>query len=90
MKTYIYINWEAQEYYLSWEEVVDAYRNGYESDDFNEFLYDNYSHQKVFYFTEEERAEVLKDYEERVQRYAEEWARDNLFRIEVRVEAKGE
>lgn len=90
MTTYIYIDWDHQEYYLSWEEVVAAYRERYESDDFNEYLYDNYSHQEVFHFTEEERAEVLKDYGEQVQRYAEDWARDNLFRIEVRVEAKGE
>ena len=90
MTTYIYIDWDHQEYYLSWDEVVAAYRDRHESDEFNEFLYDNYSCEEIFNFSEKERAEVLEDYNERLQDYIEEWARDNLFRIEVRVEAKGE
>ena len=90
MSTFIYIDWDHQEYYLGWDEVVTAYRERYESDDFNEYLYDNYSCEEIFHLSEEERAEVLRNYDELMQEHAKEWAQDNLLKIEIRVEAKGE
>jgi hypothetical protein len=90
MKTYIYINWEAQEYYTNWDEVVAAYRGNLDSDDFNEFLCNNYSYEEIFEFSEERRAEVLMEYNEGMNADAEYWAHDNLEKVEVKIEVKGE
>jgi hypothetical protein len=90
MKTYIYINWEAQEYYTSWDDVVAAYRGNLDSDDFNEFLCNNYSCEEIFEFSEERRAEVLMEYNEGMNTDAEYWARDNLEKVKVKIEVKGE
>lgn len=90
MKTYIYINWEAQEYYFSWDEVVAAFRGTFDDDDFNEFLHNNYSCEEIFEFSEERRAEVIMEYNASVNADAEDWARSYLERVEVKVEVKGE
>ena len=89
MKTYIYINWAAEEYYTNWSDVVETYRATTDGSEFNEYLYENYSHEEVFNFTEEERAEVLKEYNEREREYIEEWVRDTLEKVEVKIEVEG-
>ncbi len=89
MKTYIYIDWDHQEYYTNWNDVVEAYRDRYESDDFNEYLYDNYSCEEIFRLSEEERAEVLRNYDELMQEHAKEWAHDNLEKVEIKIEVEG-
>ena len=90
MKTYIYINWETQEYYTNWDDVVEAYRSTIDGCEFNDYLYDHYSYEEVFYFTEEQRAEVLKEYNELERNYIDEWVRDHLEKVEVKIEVKGE
>ena len=90
MKTYIYINWETQEYYANWDDVVEAYRATTDGSEFNEYLYDYYSYEEIFYFTEEERALVLKEYNEHEREYIDEWVRDHLEKVEVKIEVKGE
>lgn len=90
MKTYIYIDWDNQKYYTGWDEVVAAYRDNLEDDDFNEFLFNDFSCEEIFSFSEERRAEVIMEYNASVNADAEDWARDCLERVEVKVEVKGE
>lgn len=91
METYIYIDWDNQECYTNWEEVVAAFRERCGGDDnFNEYLFNNFFSAEIFRFTEEQRAQVLREYEESLQADIEEWVKDCLEKVKIKVEVKGE
>ena len=86
MKIYIY--WEAQEYFTSFEGVQDYYERYYDCTTFNDFLSEHYECETIFNFTEAEREEVIKDYKISLTDEVEAWIRDYCDVIEVEAECK--
>lgn len=86
MKIYIY--WEAQEYFTSFEGVQDYYKQNYDCTTFNDFLTDHYDSEDIFNFTEDERESVIKDYREWLADEVEDWIRDYCDVVEIEAECK--
>ena len=85
----IYIDWEAQSYYTSLEEVRKVFEeDGYNYPLFEDYLDDNYSSATIFEFTEDEREAVKIDFEKTVLEAMEDWVQERMTVVEVEVEVK--
>lgn len=85
MANKIYIDWDRLEYYIGMEEVKRAFLNYVDYTDFSEFLDSRYSTETIFNFTEEEKAEILSDYNSYLEPEMENWIMRNLTTIDVDV-----
>ena len=81
----IYINWSDEEYYTSFEEVKEAYVKNNIHTSLHEFLEDNYLPEEVFYFSDEEREQVLKDHDAIVDEEVRDWIYCRLTVVDVEV-----
>ena len=85
----IYIDWEAQSYYTSLEDVRHVFEeDGYNYPLFEEYLNDNYDSVTIFEFTADEREAVKIDFEKTVLEAMEDWVRERMTVVEVEVEVK--
>ena len=85
----IYIDWEAQSYYTSLEEVQKVF----EEDDcnypaFEEYLNDNYDSVTIFEFTTDEREAIKIEFEKTVLEAMKDWIQERMTVVEVDVEVK--
>ncbi len=82
----IYIDYENQDYYTSFEKVKAAYLSSYGAISFNDFLAENYDCEDIFNFTVEEREDAKADYDTYVIGEVKSWVDDCLVVIDVDVE----
>ena len=86
MKIYIY--WEEQEYFTSFEDVQDYYKQHYDYITFSDFLAEHYEIEDIFNFTETKRESVVNDYKNSLADEVEDWIRDYCDVVEIEVECK--
>lgn len=85
----IYIDWEAQSYYTSLEEVRQVFEeDGCNYPLFEDYLDDNYSSATIFEFTADEREAVKIDFEKTVLEAMEDWIQERMTVVEVDIEVK--
>lgn len=84
----IYICWEAQEYFTSFEDVQKYYEQNYDYSTLDDFLSEHYNCEDIFYFTENKRESVIKDYKSALADETEDWIRDYCDVVEVEAECK--
>ena len=79
----IYIDWENQNYYTCFEEVEDYFRFYCEYTEFDDFLAQNYRHETIFAFSEEDRTEVLAKYQALFTKELANWMSEQITVINV-------
>ena len=86
MKIYIY--WEEQKYFTSFEDAQDFYEQNYDYTTLDDFLSEHYTHVDIFYFSEDKRESIIKDYESSLANEVEDWIRDYCDVVEIEAECK--
>lgn len=86
MKIYIY--WEHQEYFTSFEDAYDYYVQHFEHTTFNEFLYEHYESEDIFNFTEAARQFALRGYRSGLANEVRDWIENYCDVVEIEVECK--
>jgi hypothetical protein len=86
MKIYIY--WEMELYFTSFEDVLDYYEDSPECTTFNDFLSKYYINEEIFNFTEAERESVIEAYRSSLAVEVEDWISDYCAVVEIEAECK--
>lgn len=84
----VYICWEEQRYFTSFEDVQDFYKQTYDYTTFDDFLSMHYGHATVFNFTEAERENAIMDYRSSLADEVEDWIRNYCDVVEIEAECK--
>lgn len=83
MEKKIYINYEAHEFYTSYEEVFEYFKNCENGYFLEDYLEETYSLETIFDFSEEEKEKVRENYTEIIKSYCDEWIEDNFEVIDI-------
>lgn len=83
MEKKIYINYDTHEYYTSYEEVFEYFKEYENCYSFEDYLNDRYDSETIFNFSEEEKEKVCEDYAERIKAYCNDWIEEYFEVIDI-------
>lgn len=83
MEKKIYINYDAREFYNSYEEVFEYFKDHENTYYLEDYLEEHYSLETIFNFSEEEKEKVRGNYTEKIKKYCDEWVEEHFEVIDI-------